>query len=210
MNWITDSVLLASTAFLAIAATPGPANVHIATTSMQHGQMFGLMSVLGVLCGSLWWGLLTACGISIAHDVVDSWTTALKVAGGFYLIWLAVNSVRSALSKTQPGSTDENGSRMLHRSFRRGLFIQSSNPNVVLTWIATILIATSPNNTAPSTAFLVVSICWMGSIFIYCAHAILFAHPNAASFYEDSRSKIEMAAALLFGFSGLMLLDVFG
>lgn len=206
MSEIYEPLLLACVAYIVGTATPGPATLLIATTSMQCGRRIGLATAFGVLCGSLTWGLLAAGGIAAALSVWTPWSQALRIVGGLYLLWLSYKSCRSALSKKTITPVDDTGKSHTLRAFGRGLLVHLTNPKAVFSWMATVAIGTSSASASPGFAFIVVGVCWCIGITIFCGYAILFANPGATAFYIASRKKVDALAATVFGVAGLMLL----
>ena len=204
MNEIYESLLLACAAYIVGTATPGPATLLIATSSMSSGRKIGLATAFGVLCGSLTWGLLAAGGIAAALSVWAPWTQALKIAGGLYLLWLSFKSCRSALANNTIAPPQNKQGHLISRAFARGLLVHLTNPKAVFSWLATVAIGTS-SATSPSFAFLVVAVCWCIGIVIFCGYAIAFASPRATALYVTSKSKIDAFAATIFGAAGLLL-----
>ncbi|MFT5894527.1 MAG: threonine efflux protein [bacterium] len=206
MSDIYEPLLLACAAYIIATATPGPATILIATTSMRSGRKIGLATALGVLCGSLMWGLLAAGGIAAALSVWTPWTQALRVAGGLYLLWLSFKSIRSVVSKKSINTFEDTSSSHIGRAFGRGLLVHLTNPKAVFSWMATVAIGTSSAAATPEFAFLVVAVCWSIGVTIFCGYAIAFASPSAAAYYLASRRKVDALAATVFGVAGLMLL----
>ena len=86
-------ILLAYSAFFLAIASPGPNVLAVIGTSMGVGRTSGLALALGVAAGSFLWALLTACGLSALLASYASALTAIKIAGGLYLLWLALQGV---------------------------------------------------------------------------------------------------------------------
>lgn len=207
MSLISEPMLLACCAFIVGSATPGPATLLIATTSMRFGRNVGLTSALGVLTGSLIWGLLAGFGVSAVLGVATIWDQAFRTIGGLYLIWLAIKSARCALSETAMCKT-EDISIIGARTFGQGLLLHLSNPNAVLSWLAAIAIGTSSEASSLGSTFLLVAVCWGIAAVIYCGYASIFAQPRSAAFYETWRQKIDLVAAMLFGATAFALFTV--
>lgn len=73
---------------------------------------------------------------------------------------------------------------------------------------ATLLIATESMRFGRKAGLTsVVAICWCIGIVIYRGYAVAFAQSRATAFYAAWRKKIELSAALLFGTTGIVLLD---
>ncbi|RFB77961.1 LysE family translocator [Methylovirgula sp. 4M-Z18] len=128
-----------SLAFLAAAVlitlSPGPDNLMVLSLGASRGHKRGMVFGLGCALGCLNHTLLAALGVSalIAASVVAF--TALKIAGGLYLIYLGVRALKSrgsALAANNGGGSSET----LRALFLKGLFANSINPKVVLFFLA--------------------------------------------------------------------------
>ena len=97
---ISANLLLAYSAYAVGTASPGPSNLAIMATAMNAGRKPALVLALGVVSGSVFWGLLAAFGLSAVLATYSSALVAMKILGGIYLLWLAAKSARAAMSKT--------------------------------------------------------------------------------------------------------------
>ena len=91
-------MMLVFAAFVIAAASPGPAILGIMATSMTGGRKAGMVFALGVQTGSMTWALLAAIGLTAWLQAFAFGLVALKIAGGLYLLWLALKSLRSMLT----------------------------------------------------------------------------------------------------------------
>ena len=89
-------ILLSYSAFLLAIASPGPNVMAIVGTSMAVGRRQGMSLAMGVAIGSLTWGLLTVIGLSALLTQFAYGLIALKIFGGFYLLWLSYKAFKSA------------------------------------------------------------------------------------------------------------------
>ncbi len=207
MSWINEPMILACTAYFAGAATPGPNTALIATTTMRSGCRLGMANVFGVLCSSLVWGLVLAYAIAVSRSAVSSLTPLLQIATGIYLVCLSLFSIHSALAgHTKSEIEDVYKQHPTRQAFGQGLLVYASNPNAIITWIATVAIAT-PNTASAQSAFVAVIICWFSGVFIYSGYVFLFAHPTASAYYKTCHIKIYILAAIIFGATGFTLLS---
>lgn len=202
---ITEPLLLACATYIVASATPGPATLLIATASMRCGRAIGVATALGVLCGSLIWGLLAATGVAAAMSVWTPLAQFLRIAGGLYLLWLSIKSIRSALSGEAANTINHNQTHHAGRAFATGLLVHLTNPKAVIGWLATVAVGTA-SSTSAATAFIVVAVCWSLGIVVFCSYAVLFANPKATAFYAASRRKVDAFAGAVFGTAGILML----
>jgi amino acid exporter len=85
------------------------------------------------------WAMLAAVGLSALLASYAAALTAIKIAGGRYLLWLSYKSFRSAASAHDLEATTLSGSTRTPFGYAvRGLTIQMTNPKAALAWIAII------------------------------------------------------------------------
>src|SRR3546814_17136585 len=118
-------ILLAA---LIATASPGPATLAIAGTSMASGRRYGLALAAGVMTGSLTWSIAAAAGLS-AIMLANAWAfEALRYAGAAYLLFLAFKSARAALTAGAPAPRHV-ATSPLRSAYRRGPGPPLTNPN---------------------------------------------------------------------------------
>ena len=121
-------------ASLLITASPGPDNLLVLSIGASRGRKLGMAFGLGCGLGCLSHTLLAALGIS-ALIAASPWAfTALKLAGGAYLIYLGWHALRSS-GRLETQSDDAAPSSALEL-FGNGLFANAINPKVVMFFLA--------------------------------------------------------------------------
>lgn len=185
-------------------ASPGPATLSIAGTSMGSGRKAGLTFSLGILAGSACLGLAAASGMS-ALMLANAWVfEVLRYAGAMYLLYLSVKAVRSALSqKAKMLAKCHSGSS--RRIFSRGLMIHLTNPKAILTWGSIYSIAL-PTGAMTGDVFRLFFILYAGSIVIFLGYALLFSSPAVVRGYQKARRAFDGLFAVFFGAASLKLL----
>ncbi len=184
--------------------SPGPATLGIASTSMNTGRRMGLMFSLGILFGSAFWGVAAALGMS-AVMMTNAWVfETMRYVGAAYLLYLALKSLRSALSdknalmgKAQSGSAA--------RVFTKGALIHLTNPKAILGWGAIYAIAL-PATASVGDLFWMFGFLYSGSILVFIGYAFLFSSAGVVHVYQRMRRWFEFTFALLFGAASLKIL----
>lgn len=127
------STFLATSSLITLA--PGPDILMVLGLGISRGKRQGIAFGLGCAAGCLNHTLLAALGISALVAASPLAFSALKIAGGLYLIWLGIQAFRNArpLSAGVPVETINESSGRL---FAKGLFANSINPKVVLFFLA--------------------------------------------------------------------------
>ncbi|MEM7490453.1 MAG: LysE family transporter [Pseudomonadota bacterium] len=196
-------LLLILTAALVASASPGPATLALAGTSMASGRRAGLALAAGITCGSLAWSVAAALGLG-ALMLAHGWAfEAIRYAGGAYLLYLAVRSARAALS-TRPMDPKaiRGGPRVLAL---RGLALHLTNPKAVLFFGALYAVGLPPG-TAPSDLAIVIAAVGAQSALVFHGYAPIFSTPAATRAYLRACRVFEAAFALGFGAAGLRVL----
>lgn len=150
----TLSILLvfAGAAFL-LAVMPGPGLFYVAGRTLAGGRVDGIASSLGTGFGGMAHVLAGALGVSTLVMTSAAAFTALKIAGGAYLIYLGIVMWRSA------GATDDAlgaAPRMSSRRvFRQGFVVEATNPKTAAFFLALIPQFLDPDRGSVAGQFLV-------------------------------------------------------
>ena len=91
-------LLLVWAAYIVAAGSPGPSTMRIVGVAMRQGRQAGLAMYVGAVTGSIFWGLMAATGISALLTQYAHALILLKIFGGLYLIHLAVEAGKAALT----------------------------------------------------------------------------------------------------------------
>lgn len=119
-------------ASVALLITPGPAVLYIITRSLDQGRMAGLVSVLGIQCGTLFHIAAAALGLSALLLSSTLAFNIVKYLGAAYLIYLGI---RKYLEK-EPAEEIEIEVQPLRRIFYQGMVVNLLNPKTALFFFA--------------------------------------------------------------------------
>ena len=189
---------------LAIGAiSPGPSFVLVARTSIAVSRRAGLAAALGMGVGGVAFATLALLGLHALLTQVGWLYLALKIAGGLYLVHLAVRIWRAAPEpiRVPDGAAEANGAL---RSFRIGLATQISNPKTAIVYgsIFAALLPASPPAwillALPPAVFLVET-GW------YAVVAVAFSAGRPRTAYLRSKAWIDRLAASVIGALGIRL-----
>ena len=128
-----DTWLLYLITCCGIAIVPGPNALLVLTHGALHGSRKTLFTITGGVLGFALVLSLCALGLGTLIQASATWFTALKVAGGLYLIWLGLGLWRSAPVSLETPTNTALRSRSL---FRQGLVSALSNPKALLLFTA--------------------------------------------------------------------------
>lgn len=158
-------------AFLAAAvlltASPGPDNLMVLSMGISRGRRQGIAFGLGCALGCISHTLLAVLGVSALVAASPLAFSALKWAGGAYLIWLGIQALRSRGGPlAAPGRTMD---EPLLKLFLKGMFANAINPKVVLFFLSFL-----PQFVVPAQGQLPLQLGLLGLIFTAQA-AVLFS-----------------------------------
>lgn len=191
-------------AALVASASPGPATLAIAGTSMTHGRRAGLALAAGVTTGSLIWSVAAAFGLG-ALMLAHSWVfETLRYVGAAYLMYMAIRAARSAWRDTRlkPVALQ---SVSLRGAFGKGMALHLTNPKAVLFFGALYSIGIPPTAT-PVDLLTVIAAVGLQSLLVFHGYAILFASPPLTQSYLAFRRWFETVFAMAFAAASLRIL----
>lgn len=185
------------------AASPGPSFVLVARTSIAVSRRAGLAAALGMGVGGVAFAALALLGLHALLTQVGWLYLALKIAGGLYLVHLAVRIWRGASEPIHvpDGAVETNGAL---RSFWIGLATQISNPKTAIVYgsiFAALLPDAPPAWTllALPPAVLLIETGW------YAIVAVAFSAGRPRAAYLRSKLWIDRLAASVIGALGIRL-----
>ncbi len=194
-------ILLA--AFVA-AASPGPATLTIAGTSMASGRRYGLALASGVTTGSWTWSIAAALGLG-AVMLSYAWIfEVVRYVGAGYLLYLAFKSARSALSPGEfaPQSMAASSRRA---AYGKGLALHLTNPKAILFFGSLFAIGVPADASYGSLAIIIGAVGLQNAI-IFHGYALLFSNRSVMARYVRLRRWFEATFAVAFGAAGLKIL----
>ena len=157
------------TAAILITLSPGPDNMMVLGVGIAKGRARGMAFGLGCALGCLNHTLLAVIGVSAIIAASPAAFTALKIAGGLYLIWIGLQALRS---RGGAQASDANAAGALVESARqlffKGLLANAINPKVVLFFLSFL-----PQFVVASRGDANWQIAWLGLTFTLQA-AVLF------------------------------------
>ncbi|HWT38690.1 MAG TPA: LysE family translocator [Paraburkholderia sp.] len=202
---LSANVLFAYSAYFVGTASPGPSNLAIMSIASTDGRKAAFSFAAGVVCGSCFWAMLAALGLSAALLAFSGLMVGMKIFGGCYLLWLAFKSGRSAL-RPRGAQTRESGAPLsLRRLYTRGLMLHLTNPKAILVWISVVALASPANGGAPHMPTTVAGCLAIGML-VFGSYAALFSTPFARRVYLSIRRWLDGGLAVVFGLAGLKLL----
>jgi len=190
-------------AILAAQASPGPNMFAVAETALSSGRGPALLVVLGIGSGAMLWSVLAALGMGALFATLPMLLTALKFAGGAYLLYIGWRGLRSAW---RGGTNDLRAGRRVTAlaAWRLGFFVVMTNPKAALMWVAitTFHYGAGLGN---SEVLLFGPVTAASALFIYGFYAWLFSTGMATRGYARFWRWIEAAFGSAFSAFGAAL-----
>lgn len=128
-----STILLFTAAALALLVVPGPAVVYIVTRAATQGRAAGLVSVLGIHVGSIFYVVVTSAGLSALLLASETAFQIVKWLGVAYLVWLGVQKLRQARAS---GEVPEPPRASKARIFGQGVVVNILNPKTLIFFAA--------------------------------------------------------------------------
>jgi threonine efflux protein len=185
----------------AILVTPGANVVLVSTLAADRSRADAVFASLGITCVAGLWALLAALGIGGAFNALPAIRLALQIAGGAYLVAVALRLWHARGSATV-GSPLRDGR---HGAFRLGFLTNVTNPKSALFFGSLFASALPPD---PSTALVAaaVAIVVFNALAWHLSLAVVLSQPRVRVAYARKRRTLNRGAALLVGVFGTRLL----
>ena len=127
------TLLAYSLASFILFITPGPDMSLFLAKTISGGRRIGIAAMLGTNLGCCVHTVLAALGLSALLAASPTAFTILKVVGGLYLAWLAIEAVRHGSAPNV--KLERKPSRDFWRTLLLGIGINLSNPKIVLFFV---------------------------------------------------------------------------
>jgi threonine efflux protein len=138
-------------AHLLAAASPGPDFAYVTRQSLVQGRRAGLLASLGIALGLSIHIAYSAAGLAavIAHSA--HWMTAIRIAGGAYLLWLGIQGLRSGARRSDGVAARAVGTPASPwRQVAGGFLCNALNPKAPIYFLALFTVVLSPDLPAPT------------------------------------------------------------
>lgn len=145
---------------LLLNLTPGQDTLYIVGRTMSQGRRAGLLSVMGIVSGSVIHTLAAAFGLSAILATSALAFTVVKLAGAAYLVFLGVKMLIDR--STAPAVAREFQPEDDLAIYRAGLLTNVLNPKVALFFMAFL-----PQFVDPAGGTRILSFLFLGGVFIF-------------------------------------------
>jgi threonine efflux protein len=136
---------LITVAHLLAAASPGPDFAFVTRQALVHGRKAGLLASTGIALGLSIHIFYSAAGLAtlVAHSI--EWMTAIKLAGGAYLIYLGYRGLRSKAVTATNGEHVNEATGSTRQMIVGGFLCNAFNPKAPVYFLALFTVVLSPD-----------------------------------------------------------------
>ena len=197
---ITAAQLAVFVGTLAVAIlSPGPAIIAASRSAASRGRDASMPYAMGLAFGASVWCAVALFGLTLVFERLPGLFTILKVAGGAYLVWIAVQMVRHA---ADPLAME--GETVAGPGFAQGMALNLSNPKPAL-FYAGVIMSIFPALHGPS-AGMIYAVALSVEVTFYSIVTFLMAIAPVRRGYGLARTWIDRVAGGLIGVLGLSLI----
>jgi threonine/homoserine/homoserine lactone efflux protein len=214
-----NDFLSAAAVFAALAAvlviTPGADTILVLRTAMRSGRRAGIVTSTGVVTGPVVWGVAAGTGLAFVLQSNVWLYRAIILAGAGYLLYLAIESFRSAFATKPVGFAvivaDRSNGAGVYKLYSRGLLTNLLNPKIGIFYLSVIPGLLPPGSSSALFGFTMgcIQAC-LGLLFLTAVSSAdevfrrFFARPRSAMILELC------AGAALLAFCGYAVSSAFG
>lgn len=193
----SESLLVFFFTSILLCVAPGPDNLFVLTQSAMYGRRSGMLVTLGLCTGLLFHTCAVALGIAVIFQTSEQAFFLLKMIGAMYLLYLAWQAFRASVVSIEDGVSSTLTQAAL---YRRGIFMNVTNPKVSVFFLAFLPQFASPENGALVPQFLL-----LGAIFIVATLIVFGSIAIAAGTVGSWLGKSARAQRMLNQVSALVL-----
>ncbi|PHQ95937.1 MAG: transporter [Marinosulfonomonas sp.] len=193
---------------LMAAISPGPSVLMAARIGVTEGFRSGVAVGIGVGgVGGVFWACAALFGLALLFEYAPMLLTALKIAGGAFLLYMAYKLWKSAdkpLTRTRAQTRDETPPRSLTSAFILGLLTQVSNPKPAILFAA-IFIGTVPATAGWGTYGALLAVVFFNEALWNTLVSRLFSMQKTRATYLNLKGWIDRAFGGLLGLLGIKI-----
>ncbi|WP_374336474.1 LysE family translocator [Leeia sp.] len=147
---------LFSLAALLLTITPGPDMLLMTARTLSQGRYSGFATLAGIQTGTYLHALAAALGLSQLMRMVPLAYDGVRIAGALYLLWLAIQTLRSPATAA---ATDQPSPLRMGQVYRQGLLCNVLNPKMAL-----FVLALFPQFTHPAAGSMVLQFLLLATV----------------------------------------------
>lgn len=195
-----EHLLLLALAQLVVLVSPGPAILRLMQTSLSADRKVAFRFGAGLACAAGCWAALAFAGMGVLFQALPWLFVVMKVLGGLYLIYIAVQIWLGASAPIAPAATSA-----ASNAFVGGLLTNASNPKAAFYFSAVFLTILPTSTTLPEqatviTMVLLIELSW------YMAMVLLFTHARLQHLYLKAKAVIDRSCSAVLAALGVTII----
>jgi len=171
---------------LLAVASPGPSTVLVVQTAAVSGRRGGLVAAFAMMLGALAWAMAALWGLQALFAKFAWLYVFFRIAGGLYLIYLAVMLWRHARDPLPEMTVGNAARRSDGQIFVRALLLQLSNPKIMV-FFGSIFLSVLPQDMPGWMAGAVLATVAFNEFTWFALLALLFSGGTARAFYRRAK-----------------------
>ena len=204
MDYLLPLAGLALVHLLAVAS-PGPSFVLIAQTAAAHSRRAALAGAVAMTVGATVWAVGAMLGLQALFARFETLYLVLRIAGGLYLVWLAIRLWRAAATAAPELSAGSGAAPLpVAGVFRRALLVQLGNPKVAV-FFSSVFLALLPHDAPLWVGVAAIGIVFVNEFAWYAVVALAFSAGRAQNVYRRAKRTIDRVTGVVLGGLGLRL-----
>lgn len=201
----TALILLSLAAIhLAAVISPGPSFVVTVRTALRQGAPAALWLSLGLGIGTLVWAAAALFGLALLFQLVPWAYGALRLAGGLFLIWIAIGIWRGAAAPLPAPDASSPLPGSAARALRTGLAVQLANPKVAV-FFGSVFVGLLPESPSPVLAAAALAIVFANEFGWYAVLSLAMTRGPVRAVYSGAKPAIDRLCGACLGLLGLRL-----
>lgn len=183
MDYIVALLGLVLVHILAVAS-PGPSTVLVVQTAAVSGRRGGLIAAFAMMLGALAWAAAALYGLQALFAQFAWLYRAFQIAGGLFLIYLAVmiwRHARDPLPEIEAVARGSDG-----QIFVRALLLQLSNPKIMV-FFGSIFLSVLPHDMPAWMQGTVLALVAFDEFIWFALLALTFSGSTARAFYRRAK-----------------------
>jgi threonine efflux protein len=186
---------------VAAMVSPGPNVLLVSQLAASDRARSAVFAALGVTCGAATWATCAVLGVNVVFAAFPGLRLALQVAGGVYLLYVAIRLWRS----TGAALVGRASSVSSWAAFRRGFLTNITNPKVAL-FFGSIFATSFPEAPSPILQASAVAMVALNAACWHTLLAYLFSRERVRAAYSRTRGVANRIASIIMGALGLNFL----
>ena len=204
MDYIVALAGLAAVHLLAVAS-PGPSTVLVIQTSAVAGRRNGVLAAAAMMSGALLWAAAALFGLQVLFARFEWLYLVFRIAGGLYLIWLAVLIWRHARDPLPEVPAGRDLAHMAGwRGFGRALLLQLGNPKIMV-FFGSIFLSVLPHDMPSWMNGTVLALVAVNEFTWFAILALVFSGGTARAFYRRAKFWLDRVMGGALALLGLRL-----